>query len=157
MSRTSSCTDKSRMRAPGNWGGGALVFLIQGLLFLPHPSPHPGAPGIRRHGALLGMNVPGTDLGLFWVPLRCPDPLHTPACCELLPGPAFYSPPIHNRGHKVCPPSLPAGLHKEEKREKCTEYSSVPLSQLCCLQSAVVTLDPCCCDGKWWGRGLLPP
>ena len=99
---------------------------------LPHPSPHPGAPGIRRHGAPSGMNVPGTDLGLFWVPLHCPDPLHIPACSllELLPGPAFYSPPIHNHGHKVCPPSLPGGLHKEEKRQKCTEYSWVLLREI---------------------------
>ena len=131
MAWTSSRTDKSRMRASGNWWG-ALVFLIQGLSFSPHPSPHPGAPGIRRHGPPSGMNVPGTDLGLFWVPLHCPDPLHIPACSlpELLPGPAFYSPPIHNHGHKVCPPSLPGGLHKEEKRQKCTEYSWVLLREI---------------------------
>ena len=129
-------------------GAGGLV-----LSFSPHPSPCPGARGIRRHGALSGMNVPGTDWGLFWAPLRCPDPLHIPACSqpERLPGPAFYSPPIHNPGPKVHPPSLPGGLPKEEKGWKCTEYSQVLLRdcplppQPCCLRSAALTPDPCWC------------
>lgn len=59
-------TDKSGIRASGNWG--AQVFPIQGLSIL---SPTPGTPEIRRHRARSGMNAPGSILGIFCCPLSC--------------------------------------------------------------------------------------
>ena len=161
-------TDKSGIRASGNWG--AQVFPIQGPSILsPTPHPTPGTPEIRRPRAPLGWMLPAASRAFSAVLFAAPDTEHSlyPSLfstwastwtCTLLatrtqPQSQSASWELH-----MCP--LPfLGNFTKKKKEKnvpsTPRYSSERFSllQLFCLQSAVIILDPYWCDGKWEGGG----